>query len=198
MDTITIRTAAVDDAAALLAIYAPYVEQTAITFEYEVPSLEEFQGRIAHTLRRYPYIVAVENGEILGYAYTGPFGERAAYSWSVETSIYLRQDVRGKGLGKRLYAGAGAYLQGPECAESLRLHRLSRSRRRLSDRQQRGFPHPSGLYSGGTVPPLRLQVRHMVQHDVDGENAGQARGVPCTVCTVPRAFRNTIDQPQEG
>lgn len=68
------------------------------------PSLEEFQGRIAHTLRRYPYIVAVENGEILGYAYTGPFGERAAYSWSVETSIYLRQDVRGKGLGKRLYA----------------------------------------------------------------------------------------------
>lgn len=79
MDTITIRTAAVDDAAALLAIYAPYVEQTAITFEYEVPSLEEFQGRIAHTLRRYPYIVAVENGEILGYAYTGPFGERAAY-----------------------------------------------------------------------------------------------------------------------
>lgn len=104
MDTITIRTANLDDAAALLAIYAPYVKGTAITFEYEVPSLEEFQGRIAHTLRRYPYIVAVEDGEILGYAYTGPFGERAAYRWSVETSIYLRQDVRGKGLGKRLYA----------------------------------------------------------------------------------------------
>ena len=66
MSSITIRTAALDDAAALLAIYAPYVEQTAITFEYEVPSLEEFRGRIAHTLRRYPYIVAVENGEILG------------------------------------------------------------------------------------------------------------------------------------
>ena len=103
MSTITIRTAALDDAAALLAIYTPYVEQTAITFEYEVPSLEEFRGRIAHTLRRYPYLVAEENGEILGYAYTGPFGERAAYSWAVETSIYLRQDVRGKGLGKRLY-----------------------------------------------------------------------------------------------
>lgn len=103
MDTITIRTANLDDAAALLAVYAPYVEQTAITFEYEVPSLEEFRGRIARTLRRYPYLVAEENGEILGYAYTGPFGERAAYSWAVETSIYLRQDVRGKGLGKRLY-----------------------------------------------------------------------------------------------
>lgn len=103
MTTITIRTAALGDAAALLAIYAPYVEQTAITFEYEVPSLEEFRGRIAHTLRRYPYLVAEENGEILGYAYTGPFGERAAYSWAVETSIYLRQDIRGRGLGKRLY-----------------------------------------------------------------------------------------------
>ena len=103
MSSITIRTAALDDAAALLAIYAPYVEQTAITFEYEVPSLEEFRGRIAHTLRRYPYLVAEENGEILGYAYTGPFGERAAYSWAVETSIYLRQEIRGKGLGKRLY-----------------------------------------------------------------------------------------------
>lgn len=104
MTAITIRAAAVDDAAELLAIYAPYVKGTAITFEYEVPSLEEFQGRIAHTLQRYPYIVAVENGEILGYAYTGPFGERVAYSWSVETSIYLRQDARGKGLGKQLYA----------------------------------------------------------------------------------------------
>ena len=104
MTAITIRAAAVDDAAELLAIYAPYVKGTAITFEYEVPSLEEFQGRIAHTLQRYPYIVAVENAEILGYAYTGPFGERVAYSWSVETSIYLRQDARGKGLGKQLYA----------------------------------------------------------------------------------------------
>ena len=103
MDTIIIRTAAADDAAALLAIYAPYVEQTAITFEYEVPSLEEFRRRIIHTLQRYPYLVAEENGEILGYAYTSPFGERAAYSWAVETSIYLWQDVRGKGLGKRLY-----------------------------------------------------------------------------------------------
>lgn len=113
MSSITIRTAALDDAAALLAIYAPYVEQTAITFEYEVPSLEEFQGRIAHTLRRYPYLVAEENGEILGYAYTGPFGKRAAYSWAVETSIYLRQEIRGKGLGKRLYQA----LEDVSCAQ---------------------------------------------------------------------------------
>lgn len=104
MTAITIRAAAVDDAAELLAIYAPYVKETAITFEYEVPSLEEFQGRIAHTLQRYPYIVAVENGEILGYAFTSPFSERAACSWLVKTSIYLRQDARGKGLGKQLYA----------------------------------------------------------------------------------------------
>lgn len=103
MDAITIRTATAADAADLLAIYAPYVTNTAITFEYEVPSLKEFRSRIIHTLQRYPYLVAEENGNILGYAYTGPFGERPAYGWAAETSIYLRQDVRGKGLGKRLY-----------------------------------------------------------------------------------------------
>lgn len=103
MENIRIRTATVDDAPALLAIYAPYVETTAITFEYEVPSLEEFRRRIAGTLQRYPHLVVEMNGEIGGYAYTGPFGDRAAYGWAAETSIYLRQDFRGKGLGRRLY-----------------------------------------------------------------------------------------------
>ena len=100
--TLRIRTACEDDAPALLAIYAPYVEQTAITFEYEVPSLTEFRGRIRRTLQRYPYLAAEAGGELLGYAYTGPFGERAAYGWAAETSIYLRRDVRHMGLGGRL------------------------------------------------------------------------------------------------
>ncbi len=96
--------AAPADAPALLAIYAPYVKKTAITFEYDVPTEEEFRGRISRTLQRYPYLAAEQNGEILGYAYTGPFGERAAYNWAAETSIYLREDARGMGLGKLLYA----------------------------------------------------------------------------------------------
>ena len=86
-----IRAAAPADASALLAIYAPYVKKTAITFEYDVPTEEEFRGRISRTLQRYPYLAAEQNGEILGYAYTGPFGERAAYNWAAETSIYLRE-----------------------------------------------------------------------------------------------------------
>lgn len=99
---IHIRVASVDDAEALLAIYAPYVVKTAITFEYEVPSLDEFRGRICHTLQKYPYLVAEENGKILGYAYVGPFHDRAAYDWAVETSIYVDENLRRSGVGGKL------------------------------------------------------------------------------------------------
>ena len=102
-DNITLRIAHPDDAAALLAIYAPYVEHTAITYEYTVPTVEEFSARIEHTLQKYPYIVAERGGELIGYAYTGAFHPRAAYDWCAETSIYLRRDCRGLGLGRRLY-----------------------------------------------------------------------------------------------
>lgn len=98
-----IRVADAGDAQALLDIYAPYVRKTAITFEYTVPSLEEFRGRLLHTLQGYPYLVAEGDGELWGYAYTGPFHSRAAYRWSAEVSIYLREDRRGMGLGRRLY-----------------------------------------------------------------------------------------------
>ena len=101
---IQIRTADVNDAQELLEIYAPYVRKTAITFEYEVPSLKEFEKRIQTTLEKYPYLVAVRNQEIVGYAYTGVFKERAAYDWAAETSIYVREDNRGLGVGGKLYA----------------------------------------------------------------------------------------------
>lgn len=100
---IRIRAARPEDAAALLAIYRPYVEKTAISFEYEAPTEETFRERITETLRNYPYLLAEEAGEVLGYAYTGPFNHRPAYRWSVETSIYLREDQKKRGLGKRLY-----------------------------------------------------------------------------------------------
>lgn len=103
MEGITVRAATENDAAALLQIYAPYVQNTAITFEYTVPTVQEFQGRIAKTVITYPYLVAEQNGRILGYAYAGPFKRRAAYSWAVETSIYLRPSARGLGLGRLLY-----------------------------------------------------------------------------------------------
>ena len=100
---ITIRPASPADSRALLAIYRPYVEHTAITFEYEVPTDEEFARRIRRTLKRYPYLTAEKDGRLLGYAYAGPFHERAAYDWSAEVSIYVRADARKTGIGKRLY-----------------------------------------------------------------------------------------------
>ncbi len=100
---IKIRTARLEDAEELLKIYAPYVENTAITFEYEVPSVEEFAGRIKSVLEKYPYLVAEYEGEILGYAYVSPFKERAAYDWAVETSIYVKMNKKRMGIGKKLY-----------------------------------------------------------------------------------------------
>ena len=102
-EEIRLRVATPDDAEKIRAVYAPYVRETAITFEYEVPAVDEFRSRIAHTLQKYPYIVAERNGEILGYAYTGAFVGRAAYDWAIETSIYVGMDLRKMGLGKRLY-----------------------------------------------------------------------------------------------
>jgi phosphinothricin acetyltransferase len=100
---ITIRTALESDAEELLEIYTPYVMDTAITFEYEVPSVTEFANRIKNTQKKYPYLVAMEENRIIGYAYASEFKKRAAYDWAVETTIYLRQDCRGKGYGKELY-----------------------------------------------------------------------------------------------
>ena len=96
--TINIRTASPSDAPALLSIYAPYVENTAITFEYTVPTPEDFRERIARTLDRYPYLVAQLNGTVMGYAYASAFHPRAAYDWSAEVSIYVSEDARGSGI----------------------------------------------------------------------------------------------------
>ena len=98
-----IRLARPSDSATLLAIYAPYVENTAITFEYEVPTVEDFATRIEKTLGKYPYLVAEEDGAILGYAYASTYYARAAYDWAVELSVYVSQDARGKGVGSKLY-----------------------------------------------------------------------------------------------
>lgn len=101
---VKLRIADESDAAELLEIYAPYVLNTAITFEYEVPSLAEFQKRIRSTLLKYPYILAEEDGKIIGYAYAGAFKGRAAYDWAVETTVYVRSDMKRRGIGRALYA----------------------------------------------------------------------------------------------
>lgn len=99
-----IRYATTADAEELLSIYAPYVENTAISFEYTPPSVEEFRSRIEKTLENYPYLVAVEDGKILGYAYASVFHGREAYRHSVETSLYVAASAHRKKLGTKLYA----------------------------------------------------------------------------------------------
>ena len=103
MENIVIRSVRAEDASALLGIYSWYVLHSAVTFEYDVPTEEEFRGRIGRTLEKYPYLAAEKDGVILGYAYAGAFHPRAAYGWAAELSIYLDREVRGQGLGRRLY-----------------------------------------------------------------------------------------------
>ncbi|HFI0301963.1 TPA: N-acetyltransferase family protein [Streptococcus suis] len=100
---IVIRNAQVEDAANLVAIYAPYVEKTAITFETQVPAVEDFANRIEKTLKKFPYLVAVEEGQVVGYAYASTYYARAAYDWTVELSVYVQKEARGKGIGTLLY-----------------------------------------------------------------------------------------------
>jgi len=100
---LTIREATEADAREILEIYAPYVIKTAITFEYEVPGLEEFRARIRRVKEKYPYLVAEQDGVMAGYAYVEAFKGRAAYDWAVETSIYVPMDGRRRGVGRRLY-----------------------------------------------------------------------------------------------
>ncbi len=103
MSAITVRNAELEDAERILEIYAYYVEHTAISFEYEVPTLSEFQSRMENTMKRYPYLVIVKDGAIQGYAYAGAFVGRAAYDWSCELTIYLDHTALKCGLGRKLY-----------------------------------------------------------------------------------------------
>ena len=98
-----IRAATREDAGRLLKIYSYYVENTAISFEYVAPSLDEFSKRISSTLEKYPYIVLEDDGLIRGYAYAGAFHSRAAYAHCCEVTIYLDHDSKGNGYGKALY-----------------------------------------------------------------------------------------------
>ena len=111
MNDIRIRTATKADVPAMLAIYAPYVRETAISFEYEVPSVEEFGARLERTLARYPWLAAERDGTLLGYAYASAFHPRKAYDWCAEASIYVAQDARGRGLGAALYAALETLLK---------------------------------------------------------------------------------------
>lgn len=107
----SIRTATAQDIAHILAIYAPYVENTTISFEYTTPTLEEFTQRFHTVTAQFPWLVWEENGQILGYAYASAPFQRAAYRWCASSSVYLRPDAQHRGIGRALCQALEAALQ---------------------------------------------------------------------------------------
>lgn len=108
---IKFRLAQLSDAEDLLNIYAPYVKNTDITYEYEVPSIDEFRRRMENVLSKFPYIVAIVDDKIAGYVYASTFRQRVAYNWGLETSIYIMEQFQGNHLGEKLYKILEAILQ---------------------------------------------------------------------------------------
>jgi phosphinothricin acetyltransferase len=99
----TIRLATERDAEGVLAIYAPIINETVISFEAEPPSADEMRQRIAFTLAHLPWLICEQRGEVIGYAYAGKHRERAAYQWSVEVSVYVHDTTHRLGVARALY-----------------------------------------------------------------------------------------------
>jgi len=105
-----VRDAIADDSDAILAIYAYYIENTAATFEEEVPSRADFRARVEGILPTYPYVVYEEGGVVRGYAYASKNRERVAYRYNVDVSVYVDKDAAGRGIGLALYEALFARL----------------------------------------------------------------------------------------
>lgn len=101
---ITLRVAVPEDGSKLSEIYAPYVTDTTISFEYEAPSAEEFSSRISKKLDKYPYLVGEKDGVPVAYAYASEFRERAAYGYDAELSVYVSREMQHSGMGRQLYS----------------------------------------------------------------------------------------------
>ena len=147
----TLRVATAADSDALLAIYAPYITDTAVTFETAIPSSAEFRRRVEEIVATYPFLIAEEDGQPVGYAYAHRESERAAYDWNAELSVYVKNDHRGKGVGRQLYAALLRLLQlqGVQNAyvrialpnpESEKLH-ARMGFRRLAEHRATGYKH---------------------------------------------------------
>lgn len=108
--TATIRLATEADAEGIVAIYAPIVRETAISFEVEAPDVNAMRRRITETLAHLPWLVCERRGEVLGYAYASTHRTRAAYQWSVDVSVYVHVRIRRSGVGKALYTSLLRFL----------------------------------------------------------------------------------------
>lgn len=152
MQNIRIRPAEERDIPAMLAVYAPYVEETAVSFEYAVPSPEEFRARLARVQGFYPWLVAEQEGRVLGYAYASRFHPRAAYDWSVEVSIYLGRQERGRGLGRQLYEALESMLRAQNVLSTYACIALAETPDEYLDHASIRFHERMGYRLTGTFP----------------------------------------------
>lgn len=178
-----IRLATAGDAAGVRAVYAPVVETTAISFELEVPSVEEVARRITERQPAHPWLVAEAERGIVGYAYAGRFSGRPAYDWAVETSVYLAEEARGRGLGRALCTALIAVLAAQGYRQAMAGVTL---------------PNPAsvGLHEAlGYTPAGRYRAvgwKFGVWHDVGwwqrpiGDEDGAAPARPSTLDELPR------------
>ena len=177
-----LRAASPDDAAAIAAIYAPFVTESAISFETEPPDEAAMRARIAAGGEFYPWLVTEEGGRVVGYAYAGPFRSRPAYRFAVETSLYLAHGAGGRGLGRTLYralleilerqgfvhAIAAITLPNPS---SVRLHEDLRFARIGTYHQvghKLGEWHDVGLWQRGLATAIGLPREPLRLEGVDG------------------------------
>lgn len=112
MSELKIRDVTIEDAARLVEIYSHYVQNTAVSFEYAVPTVEEFANRIKNITKKYPYLVCETDGKIIGYVYASAYSSREAYNWTVDTSIYIDKKYRRNGAGSLLYKELEKRLKG--------------------------------------------------------------------------------------
>lgn len=165
----SIRLAATTDLPQILAIYSPYVTDTAFSFEYEPPTPAQFEKRFLDITEQFPWLVWEEDGIILGYAYASAPFSRAAYRWCAEPSIYLAPHARGRGIGKALYTALEELirLQGYQTAyaiittdnpDSIAFHKAM-GYTHLADFPRCGFKH--GTWHGITWMEKRLNSVEM-------------------------------------
>lgn len=172
---ITLRFATVRDSAALVEIYRPYVERTSISFETETPSVAVFSGRIADFSEKFPYILAEEDGIALGYAYAHAFHDRAAYGWTVETSIYVAQQTRSRHVGKRLYQALLDLL-------TLQGIRNACAVIAIPNQPSLAFHKAMGFDTGGTLPDFGYKLGQW--HSVVYLYKALGRGEPAPVVPI--------------
>lgn len=164
----SIREAVPADVPAMLAIYAEYVTQTAVSFEYEVPSEAEFTRRLTEHTAVYPWLVWEEDGRVLGYCYAGRAFERAAYAWNAEISCYLAHEAQHRGIGRQLYARVEELLCRQGLPKGLR-------RRHIRKRAVSRIPPLHRLPRCRPFPAGRLQIRPVVRRDLAGKVPGARR-----------------------